>query len=62
VPSTRNLMIQSMYAEAAAEVTDGAGNTVWDAKAAGDTIEFPCGLYVAGLNATGTGPVYVYLR
>lgn len=62
IPSSRKLIIQSMYAEGTAEVTDGGGNTIWNANAAGDTVEFPCGLYVAGLNATGSGPVYVYIR
>jgi len=62
IPSSRGLWIQAMFAKAAAAVTDGAGNTVWEATAAGQHIEFPCGLLLFGLNVTGTGPVYVYLK
>ena len=62
IPSTRKLTIQAMFAKAATVVTDGAGDEVWDATAAGQVITFPQGLSIGGLNATGTGPVYVYLQ
>lgn len=60
--SDRKLIIQSMFAKAAAVVTDGAGDEIWEATAAGQVVTFPKGLMVNGLNATGTGPVYVYLQ
>lgn len=62
IPSTRLLFVQAMSAKAASVVTDGAGHTVWEATAAGQSIEFPCGISLRGLNVTGTGPVYVYLK
>jgi len=60
IPSTREIKIQSMFAKAAAVVTDGDGENIWEATAAGQWVNFPCGILVKGLNATGTGPVYVY--
>lgn len=61
INSSEQLYVQSMFAKAGTVVTDGAGNTVWEATAAGQSITFPNGLRIDGLNATGTGPVYVYL-
>lgn len=61
IATGRILKIQAIYAKGAATVTDGAGNTVADF-IAGGSIHFPCGLQLDGLNAAGTGPVYVYLE
>lgn len=63
IPATRRLVIQSMFAVNAAVVTDGGGsNPVWEATAAGQWVNFPAGLPTDGIDVTGTGPVYIYLK
>jgi len=60
IPATRQIKVQALFAKAAAVVTDGDGNTIWEATAAGQEVSFPCGIFIDGLNITGTGPVFVY--
>jgi hypothetical protein len=62
IPATRVLDIQAMSADEPAVVVDGNGQAVWEAATAGNTICFPFGIGIRGLNVTGTGPVYVYLK
>ena len=61
IATGRKFIMQGVYAKAASVLTDGAGGVVAD-MLAGASITFPQGLTVNGLNVTGTGPVYVYLR
>ena len=62
IPAARQIVVQALWAEGAAVVTDAGGNEIWEATAAGQGIEFPCGIELRGLNVTGTGPVFVYLK
>lgn len=62
MPASREIIVQALHAEGAAVVTDAGGNEIWEATAAGQNISFPDGIGMRGLNVTGTGPVFVYLK
>lgn len=59
--TTTRVVAQSIYAKAAAVLTDGAGNEIAD-MLAGAHLQFPQGLEFLGFNVTGTGPVFIYKR